>query len=542
LQEVREWRAADGACACAGARRAPRGVRRRRAGRCGRRREAAAGAEAGAGRRPPSPSLVPSLQLLEDCNLFEPRSEAIAREEVLGRLDALAKEWARRVAAAEGYADALDAGGAGAAVFTFGSYRLGVHGPGADIDTLCVGPSYASREKHFFGSEDYCFEAMLAALPDAAELQPVPDSFVPVIKMKLGGVSIDLLYARLASPAVPATLDVAAASTLRNVDAASVRSLNGCRVTDTILAHVPSAASFRAALRFVKLWAERRGVYSNVGGYLGGVNWAILVAYVCNLYPLASPSAVVARFFRVFALWPWPAPVCLTPVAPPDPAVGLTVWDPRVNPRDRAHLLPIITPSYPAANSSYNVSASTLAVLKEEWVRGEGVCAAAGLYARAPGDAPPPPPADGARAAFVALLKPSEFFDAAEYKQFLTVEVVAANEPDFLQWEGWAHSRLRQLVMRVERFLRVRPWPKAVALGRTDGDDGPWRCYYVFGLKKRPAPAAAPGAAKVAAPAVNLNAPVKAFRELVMDYKDARPVREREREREGEVRALTRRR
>jgi len=218
--------------------------------------------------------------------------------------------------------------------------------------------------------------------------------------------------------------------------------------------------------------------FCNAVGYLGGVNWAILLAYTCKLYPRANASMLVSRFFKarrapnpdpdpslatalsaaaaqrgrrvracqgayghearrlraaaepgvkaqgalrlvqrfplgqafslrcfaqqhcggsagmlqqfpqtcrlpihlkahagcmaadgvslrraqVFARWPWPVPVLLQPIG--EEALGLTVWDPRRNQRDLAQLMPIITPAYPAMNSSYNVSESTLHIMR----------------------------------------------------------------------------------------------------------------------------------------------------------------------------------
>lgn len=38
---------------------------------------------------------------------------------------------------------------------------------------------------------------MLAKMPEVQELHPVPEAYVPVLKFKFDGVSIDLLYAKL---------------------------------------------------------------------------------------------------------------------------------------------------------------------------------------------------------------------------------------------------------------------------------------------------------------------------------------------------------
>ncbi|GMP61998.1 hypothetical protein CsSME_00024269 [Camellia sinensis var. sinensis] len=122
----------------------------------------------------------------------------------------------------------------------------------------------------------------------------------------------------------------------------------------------------------MRLYTKRCGVYSNVSGFLGGINWALLVARICQLYPNALPNMLVSRFFKVYNLWRWPNPVMLCPIQ--DGSLGLPVWDPRRNFRDRQHLMPTITPAYPCMNSSYNVSTSTLRVMMEEFQRGNEIC------------------------------------------------------------------------------------------------------------------------------------------------------------------------
>lgn len=107
-------------------------------------------------------------------------------------------------------------------------------------------------------------------------------------------------------------------------------------------------------------------------GFLGGVNWALLVARVCQLYPNAIPSMLVPRFFRVYTLWRWPNPVMLCAIE--EDELGFSVWDPRKNPKDRTHQMPIITPAYPCMNSSYNVSVSTLRVMMEQFEFGKKIC------------------------------------------------------------------------------------------------------------------------------------------------------------------------
>uniref|UniRef100_A0A5B7BRQ4 polynucleotide adenylyltransferase n=1 Tax=Davidia involucrata TaxID=16924 RepID=A0A5B7BRQ4_DAVIN len=404
-----------------------------------------------------------SLELekfLVNAGLYESKEEAAKREEVLVRIKQIVKDWVKQLTRLRGYTDQM-VEDANAVLFTFGSYRLGVHGPGVDIDTLCVGPSYVNREEDFF----FILHNILADMEEVTELQPVPDAHVPVMKFKFDGISIDLLYASISLLVVPEDLDISHVSVLYNVDEPTVRSLNGCRVADQILKLVPNVEHFRTTLRCLKFWAKRRGVYSNVTGFLGGVNWALLVARVCQLYPNANPSMLVSRFFRVYTQWRWPNPVMLCAIDVDE--LGFSVWDPRKNPRDRTHHMPIITPAYPCMNSSYNVSISTLRVMMEQFQFGNKICEEMELN----------------KARWSVLFEPYLFFEC--YKNYLQVDIVAADVDDLRAWKGWVESRLRQLTLMIERDtegkLQCHPYPHEYV----DTSKQCSHCAFFMGLQRK---------------------------------------------------------
>ncbi|XP_008274743.1 poly(A) polymerase gamma isoform X5 [Stegastes partitus] len=297
--------------------------------------------------------------------VFEDEEELNHRLAVLGKLNNFVKEWIAEISELKNLPPSAISC-VGGKIFTFGSYRLGVHTKGADIDALCVAPRHVERSD-FFQS----FFEKLKQHEEIKDLRAVEDAFVPVIKFKFDGIEIDLLFARLALQSIPDNLDLRGDSILRNLDIRCIRSLNGCRVTDEILYLVPNKENFRLTLRAIKLWAKRRGIYSNMLGFLGGVSWAMLVARTCQLYPNAVAATLVHKFFLVFSKWEWPNPVLLK--QPEDSNLNLPVWDPRVNPSDRYHLMPIITPAYPQQNSTYNVSTSTRTIMSEEFKYGLSV-------------------------------------------------------------------------------------------------------------------------------------------------------------------------
>ncbi|KAL1838143.1 hypothetical protein VTJ49DRAFT_2994 [Mycothermus thermophilus] len=378
---------------------------------------------------------------------FESAAETEKRKRVLSELEKIATAFVRKAAEEKEPKNTILIRDAIGRIFTYGSYRLGVYGPGSDIDTLVVAPKYVTLEQYF----DIFPKLLVDMAPPGAitDLSVVRDSFVPIIKFEYSGISIDLIFCSIQTlKQLPADKDWSLADNnlLRGLSEAEIRSLNGTRVTDEILNLVPEPATFKLALRAIKLWAQRKAIYANIMGYPGGVAWAMMVARVCQLYPKATSAVVVNKFFNIIYKWPWPLPVLLKDIEYNCPVTRAVVWNPKIYASDRNHRMPIITPAYPSMCATHNVGRSTMEVIRQELEKGIAITDEIMVGKRPWKD----------------LFAKHTFFTEG-FRYYLCVIASSRKEDKHNEWKGLIESKVRLLVNKIENHHQIvlaRPFNK----------------------------------------------------------------------------------
>ncbi|QDS77569.1 hypothetical protein FKW77_001384 [Venturia effusa] len=368
------------------------------------------------------------MEELKARNNFEAPEATNRRQEVLRHFQRVTEAFVKHVAEKRNLAPSVVQNGGGK-VATFGSYRLGVFGPGSDIDTLVVGPKFVTRDDFFM----YFPEMLEKMSPDGAveESTPVQDAYVPIIKMAYQGIQIDLIYVHLSSTSVSPTVELTDNTLLRGLDDTDLRSINGVRVTDEILQLVPNTKAFRHALRAVKLWANQRAIYSNITGFPGGVAWAMMVARVCQLYPMAVGSVLIGKFFHLIWTWPWPRPVQLKTYE--KGTIEAKEWNPKLYGNDRRHIMPVITPAFPSMCATNNITTSTKAVIMRELARASALMTE--IFAK--------------KKSWKDLFEKHTFF-TKDYKYYLSVNCASRSKEAQQVWSGHVQSKVRRLVSNIE--------------------------------------------------------------------------------------------
>jgi len=254
---------------------------------------------------------------------------------------------------------------------------------------------------------------------------------------------------------------------LKNCDDVTITSLNGSRVADIILREVePNLENFRTTLRCIKLWAKSRGIYSNVLGYFGGVTWMIMVAIICKMCPYLEPNKLLKNFFLYFSKWDWnyKNPVMLVPVSH-ERKCGIS--ETLLYKESESDLMPVLTPAYPAMNSTHNVSISTKEAILTEMEKAHMIVEALLKRDYKTGKKINP------ELSWNRLFKKFNFFGA--YQHFIQITVLSVDGDHHKDWEGFVESKIRHFLKNLESLRRIkgtfglefRPWPQSYSIAST---------------------------------------------------------------------------
>ncbi|EKX37654.1 hypothetical protein GUITHDRAFT_41551, partial [Guillardia theta CCMP2712] len=332
-------------------------------------------------------------------------------------------------------------------------------------DAVMIVTRYIDRSDMF----DDLYVAMQAR-EDIKDLIKVQEARAPVIKFRMDDFEFKLSMARLNYATLPEDFDVTDDKHLKNVDPESVASLNSVRVTDTIRSLVPNLISFKYCIQALKFWAKKRGVYNNGLGFLGSISLEIMAARICQLYPKALPSRLLYFFFFTYCQWKWPQPVELAEIVANSHDLNLPVWGyGATEMSDRRHLMPIISPCYPAQNTAALVSRSTLKIMKEMFIRAMGVCKQI----------------HEGKAGWCDLFEPVDLFST--YANFLQIQASARSKADHNMWKGFCAANIHNMISYLERcpdaYLdRAHPIQRSYAKPRKGEQDQYEHLWYV-GLK-----------------------------------------------------------
>ncbi|THC88586.1 hypothetical protein EYZ11_011965 [Aspergillus tanneri] len=248
-------------------------------------------------------------------------------------------------------------------VVPVGSYGLGVWNRSSDMDILVLGQV---NPRTFFT----LMMAKLRRAPDGEVqlLRKVKAASGTMLELRVCGVRLDLQYcaATRVVESWPQALELPVDDSTFHLPMQSLLKLNSLRDMHYLQRTIPDLASFRLAYRMIKIWAQRRGIYSSKLGYLGGMHIALLLSRICKLSfrQTGTISAVdmVSTFFKHYARFDWTQDIIY------DPGFYLSV--PRYF-RSAREPLVILTQHAPKVNVARAASQLSTRTLEQEFQRAD---------------------------------------------------------------------------------------------------------------------------------------------------------------------------
>jgi poly(A) polymerase len=317
-----------------------------------------------------------------------------------------------------------------ASLHLLGSARLGVETFQSDLDVVCLISNYISGEA-FLASVGQRLEGLCEII------QLVINAKVPVLRLKLEGISVDLLVAQF-----EAELGTEIEGNIQNIQSRiqHQKSIIGCweadLIVDLISQHL-SLDDFRLFLRAIRAWAKKRCIYGNSWGFLGGFSFTLLAAWSCvNRKELSWSShnnveGLINTFFQLLNQHDWNQIITLT-----DVGKNYEVQHPR-------DWLPIVTSIEPCQNTARNITRSTAKILKDEFARGAAITEKILI----------------GQANWEVLFEPINLQQESEI--FLNITVTSSNQETLAKSCNLLEGYITGLVIQLEQLdIFVRPWTR----------------------------------------------------------------------------------
>ena len=321
-------------------------------------------------------------------------------------------------------------------IFLSGSVCLGICDITTDTDFVLVVPNLVpSRE--FFS----VFLPLLRTHNELTRIESLQSTFVPLIRAVFQGtLKIEICLVR--------------SSKVKNIfdddilmDESSAASWSGPKNAELIRLLVSPQYNYHRfgnLLRIIRFWSKSRGIYSAKHGFLGGISWAILAGFICQLTQAKNDVESMFWFFEIFSVWNWqehPIQLCKSS------------WQ-AICKSD--HQMPILTPSVPPRDTASQVTKSGRRIIQMELVRGKKCLLNFMTKLES--------------LALFELFAPVGDLTKEANSLVMKIFLHAQTEQECCRWVSLVDSRVRKLCVLLEKiagvdFVRLNPVPEACANG-----------------------------------------------------------------------------
>eukprot|EP01029_Cantina_marsupialis_P024413 TRINITY_DN6283_c0_g1_i1.p1 TRINITY_DN6283_c0_g1~~TRINITY_DN6283_c0_g1_i1.p1 ORF type:complete len:520 (-),score=91.51 TRINITY_DN6283_c0_g1_i1:1582-3141(-) len=324
----------------------------------------------------------------------------------------------------------------------FGSYRLGVYDCESDLDTLCIIPRHCMSRSEFFEK----LPSFLRNIDDISNMLCVPSSFCPVLKFEFHGMKIDMLFCGVDEEIVDDSI-LLEDSILIGMEQPDIIALNGYRTTEKLISMMEEISRldlFRKLLRVIKSWSKSQGLYSNVLGFFGGINLALMAAFICETYYREERlDKLVFYFFRVFSRWEYNKILKLNPAIrlPSGTSIAMKSYLPNTT-----DAFPILTPVFPTMNSFHNCNPVSWKIIMDCLKNADRICS--GVIS--------------GRNDYSSLWSGRISDSVDNSTHFLLISLSSSSTEEMLAWRGYMETRMRRLftdLSRLPQVLEIRPIP-----------------------------------------------------------------------------------